>query len=157
MNLVKSYRLTPAGYKKAYENGLCDVLSMPLGEEVVEWSNQMLPEDEREPSLVSQRLSDLSAQAVVEETLAQGLQPDEYQVRDHTAEYHRFLTTAPEGYDGFGTVTLETLGVTAQGRTLRVVGVLDDARDWQVTRYRSGNYLGAVYQEGEVAFWLQNG
>jgi hypothetical protein len=95
MNLVKSYRLTPAGYKKAYENGLCDVLSMPLGEEVVEWSNQMLPEDEREPSLVSQRLSDLSAQAVVEETLAQGLQPDEYQVRDHTAESHRFLTTAP--------------------------------------------------------------
>lgn len=55
---------------------------------------------------------------------------------------HIRYTTAPDAYDGFGTVTLETLPLKNQhsDNPYRKVEIQDEALDWQTSRYASGMY-----------------
>src|SRR5579872_4998389 len=48
-----------------------------------------------------------------------------------------YETTAPEDYDGFGTITLRPAKAP---RGPRIVGVLPEHREWQLNRYGSGLY-----------------
>jgi hypothetical protein len=50
------------------------------------------------------------------------------------------VTDAPESYDGFGTETIETLGMTKKG-PVRKVDTPEVSVDWQRQRYASGLYL----------------
>lgn len=54
-------------------------------------------------------------------------------------------TTAPEVYDGFGTETVERMGVTNRnGDEWRRVEILDEHADWQIGRYNSGLHPALV-------------
>ncbi len=56
---------------------------------------------------------------------------------------HIRYTTAPEAYDGFGTVTLEllpTLHNRGSDKPFRKVEIQDEALGWQIARYESGMY-----------------
>lgn len=55
------------------------------------------------------------------------------------ATYQRW-TNAPADFDGFGTVTLDAVDVRRNATTWRRVEIRTEHRDWQETRYRSGNH-----------------
>ncbi len=58
-------------------------------------------------------------------------------------------TTAPEAYDGFGTVTLaEVAGIDSHGRAIRKVGIRPEHWDWQTQRYGSGMHVAV--RESEI-------
>jgi len=65
-----------------------------------------------------------------------------------------WLTTATEDYDGFGTVTLQSADKTerfdVQGKPMRMVGIVPDYSDWQITRYGTGMF--ATMTEEDYAF-----
>lgn len=77
-----------------------------------------------------------------------------HEIADVTGDYEFWRTSAPPDYDGFGTLTTEMPVEAADdferevvarenfGRKtfLRIVGILQASREWQVTRYRSGLY-----------------
>lgn len=52
---------------------------------------------------------------------------------DITSTYEVFTTTAPESYDGFG-----TLSCLVNGDGTRTVAIRHEHRAWQLMRYRSG-------------------
>ena len=54
------------------------------------------------------------------------------------------ITDAPESYDGFGTVTRATIGVTRKGAPVRQVATPAEHSEWQRMRYASGMYLRAT-------------
>lgn len=56
-------------------------------------------------------------------------------------------TTAPEGYDGFGTRTIEVVGLATDGKEIRKVETPHPHGEWQRQRYWSGNHLVADEQE----------
>ena len=63
-----------------------------------------------------------------------------------------YYTTAPESYDGFGTVTVKAeIGRDRKGNPVRLVAVPKEARfgDWQILRYRSGLHLACSEAEWE--------
>lgn len=63
-------------------------------------------------------------------------------------DYILWVTDADESFDGFGTLTLETLPRARRGRKLRLVGILPENLQWQTTRYSSGgNVLHAPLAE----------
>jgi hypothetical protein len=68
-------------------------------------------------------------------------------------------TTAPDAYDGFGTVTLEILPYrNSSGRTpYRKVEIPVEAQrnSWQVDRYHSGLY--PALDEETFQDWMQHG
>ena len=49
-----------------------------------------------------------------------------------------YFTDAEEGYDGFGTRTVEIVGEGRKGRPIRKVSIDPDHEKWQITRYSSG-------------------
>lgn len=55
-----------------------------------------------------------------------------------TRTYHIKQTSAPVAYDGFGTFTVQEW--TGDGRTWRLVLILDRNLQWQSGRYSSGMY-----------------
>lgn len=63
------------------------------------------------------------------------------------AAWPRFWTNAPEAYDGFGTATIETTGLTYEGRSgpydfpFRRIRVHPDHVRWQADRNSSGLYV----------------
>jgi hypothetical protein len=53
--------------------------------------------------------------------------------------YQIYYTTAPESYDGFGTETIEMMGLyDTRGKELRKVKIFDKNYNWQSSRYNSG-------------------
>ena len=54
----------------------------------------------------------------------------------------RTWTTAPEAYDGFGTVTVGYTGIDSRGKTLREVETPTAHVTWQRARYGSGMHVG---------------
>lgn len=76
------------------------------------------------------------------------------QIGSYKTTFHLFDTTAPEAYDGFGTITIRTY--ENDGRTHRLVGVNGLANvAWQTGRYGSG--LNPCYpfdpNREESMFW----
>lgn len=64
------------------------------------------------------------------------------------SDYRVVLTSAPECYDGFGTVTLAAgVGSDHAGRVLRRVGVRPEHYEWQALRYGSGLHVVASEDE----------
>ena len=51
------------------------------------------------------------------------------------------VTDSPEGYDGFGTKTVEWLGCSTKKGPVRTVEIQDEHFDWQTMRYSSGLHL----------------
>lgn len=68
-------------------------------------------------------------------------------------------TDAPEAYDGFGTRTVEIVGIheTALGKRLvRLVETPSQHAGWQRSRYESGLYLCADEEKWErFKRWIQ--
>lgn len=58
-----------------------------------------------------------------------------------------YFTDAPEAYDGFGTRTLDIVGMR-RGNFFREVAIPAEHVDWQTSRYASGLYVAMT--EGEV-------
>jgi hypothetical protein len=54
-------------------------------------------------------------------------------INDNTVEYHCYETSAPEDYDGFGTIHLCNIDASC-----RYVLIRGEYLDWQVMRYESG-------------------
>ncbi len=65
------------------------------------------------------------------------------QIGDIEREYVVVRTTAPDSYDGFGTITVY------RTRDRRFVIVDTRHLDWQLNRYGSGNHMGEV--ESKIA------
>jgi hypothetical protein len=66
-------------------------------------------------------------------------------------------TTAPEAYDGFGTVSEEIVG-TLDGKPLRRVRMHAEHATWQTQRYGSGMYPAFTpeqYTELQGRPWFQ--
>ena len=59
----------------------------------------------------------------------------------------RIYTTAPEGYDGFGTRRLHIAGTTHRGQTVWEVEVEEGYSGWQLARYASGMHLAVPPEE----------
>jgi hypothetical protein len=49
-----------------------------------------------------------------------------------------YYTSAPEAYDGFGTLTLEVVGKCRRGNVVRKVSTPVEHFEWQTMRYGSG-------------------
>jgi hypothetical protein len=63
-----------------------------------------------------------------------------------------YYTDAPESYDGFGTVTLETLKTSSRrGKSVRLVAIQKQNENWQIPRYASGNHFAIKAHE-----WAEN-
>lgn len=71
----------------------------------------------------------------------------------------RIYTTAPESYDGFGTVTVREQVGTTHGQAVRLVEVQDGYDGWQLARYGSGLHLAVSEEEWAklVAYGLAEG
>jgi hypothetical protein len=65
-------------------------------------------------------------------------------VAEDRGDVLRCYTTAPDVYDGFGTVTVVVgAGETSKGTLVRAVLVLKQHWDWQTGRYASGLHMAA--------------
>lgn len=79
------------------------------------------------------------------------------QLGQFKASYRGYQTTAPEDYDGFGTITLHR-----NSPELRWVLVRVEHENWQIPRYRSGLYSVIPFDSdnpdapslGEVEQWI---
>ena len=66
------------------------------------------------------------------------------------------VTTAPEAYDGFGTVTLaRTAYQDAAGNRYRRVAMVPEHTAWQIARYRSGMF--AALTPADLEEWIADG
>jgi hypothetical protein len=59
-------------------------------------------------------------------------------INDERVNYTAHMTSAPDAYDGFGTISL--CDWSQDGRTWRLVLIRDQHRRWQEGRYNSGMF-----------------